>query len=336
MRYILVGAGAIGASIGGLLAEAHREVVLVARGAHAQALREEGLHLGLPERELHLRLPTVALDELDVRESDVLVLAVKSQHSEGVLSQLAALPIGHRTVGETTPVLCAQNGISNEDAALRHFARVHGACVNLPATHLEPGRIEANGAPLSGVLQVGTYPHGIDATDTQLVADLRESGFSATAREDVMAWKRAKLLRNVGNALEVLCGGGGGGDPPGTPAGYDEAVRAVSQRAAHEARACLAAAHLSVISDQAYTASLADQAQPMPIGGRPRQGGSTWQSVQRRQGSVETDYLNGEIVRLGRLHQVPTPTNEAIQSRMRTLMRTGTQPWSINPEELLT
>ncbi|MGH3502087.1 MAG: ketopantoate reductase family protein, partial [Nocardioidaceae bacterium] len=194
--------------------------------------------------------------------------------------------------------------------------------------------VEANGVPLSGVLQIGTYPHGNDATDAQLVADLLASGFAATARDDVMAWKRAKLMRNVGNALEVLCGGGR--NQRGKPEEYDDAVREVSRRAAHEARACFAAAQMSVTSDEDYEASPADQAQSVPIAGRPRQGGSTWQSVQRGQGSVETDFLNGEIVRLGRLHQVATPTNEAIQSRMRTVVRAGTHPQPINPAELLT
>ena len=59
----------------------------------------------------------------------------------------------------------------------------------------------------------------------------------------------------------------------------------------------------------------------MPIAGRRRQGGSTWQSVARGQGSVETDYLNGEIVRIGRLYGVATPVNENIQARMRAAIR---------------
>ncbi|EDX26561.1 hypothetical protein SSAG_06252 [Streptomyces sp. Mg1] len=45
MRYIIIGAGAIGATIGGRLAESGREVVLVTRGAHAEALRADGLQL---------------------------------------------------------------------------------------------------------------------------------------------------------------------------------------------------------------------------------------------------------------------------------------------------
>ena len=49
------------------------------------------------------------------------------------------------------------------------------------------------------------------------------------------------------------------------------------------------------------------------IEGRPRAGGSTWQSVARGAGSVETDYLNGEIVLLGRQFGVATPVNALLQ-----------------------
>jgi hypothetical protein len=71
------------------------------------------------------------------------------------------------------------------------------------------------------------------------------------------------------------------------------------------------------------------------VGGHPRQGGSTWQSVQRGHGSVETDFLNGEIVRLGRLHQIPTPLNSTIQLRMRTRHPNDFQTQSLDPIELL-
>lgn len=49
MRYIIVGAGAVGGAIGGRLAEAGHDVVLVARGAQYEALRTGGLRLTTPD-----------------------------------------------------------------------------------------------------------------------------------------------------------------------------------------------------------------------------------------------------------------------------------------------
>jgi 2-dehydropantoate 2-reductase len=49
------------------------------------------------------------------------------------------------------------------------------------------------------------------------------------------------------------------------------------------------------------------------IPGAPRGGGSSWQSLARGTGSIETDYLSGEISLLGRTHGVRTPVNALMQ-----------------------
>ena len=57
MRYIIIGAGAVGGTIGGQLFAAGHEVVLVARGPHYEALREGGLQLATPHDLLTLPFP---------------------------------------------------------------------------------------------------------------------------------------------------------------------------------------------------------------------------------------------------------------------------------------
>lgn len=95
MRYIIIGAGAVGGVVGGRLAGAGCEVVLVARGAHQVALRERGLRLRVPDGEFVQRLPVVGgpaeLGEL--RADDVLVLAVKTQDSEAALRAWGPAPV---------------------------------------------------------------------------------------------------------------------------------------------------------------------------------------------------------------------------------------------------
>ena len=167
MRYIIIGAGAVGGAIGGRLAEAGCEVVLVARGAHRAALSEGGLRLRVPEGELTYRLPVVdgpgALGEL--RADDVLVLTVKTQDSEAALATWGPAPVaGGGTAAERLPVVCAQNGVESPRLALRRFRHVYGVCVWLPATYVEPGVVSAHGSPLTGILSLGRYPHGTDET----------------------------------------------------------------------------------------------------------------------------------------------------------------------------
>jgi 2-dehydropantoate 2-reductase len=331
MRYVILGAGAIGATIGGRLAEGGCDVTLVGRGEHAAAVQRNGLVLAMPDGVSLLPIPMLTMDQLRLSAADVLILAVKSQDTAQLLNQLAAIGVEDGVRVDDLPVFCAQNGIANEDAALRCFSRVYGVCVNVPATHVEPGVIEAAGSPVSGVLQLGRYPAGPpDDLVHSVAADLSRCGLTSSVHADVMPWKRAKLLSNLANALQVLCTGGlqrraaaGGG-----------AVGEVMARLRAEASACFTAAGWIVTDAQAYRAETSGF-EVVAVGGRPRSGGSTWQSVERGLPTVETDFLNGEVVRLGRLHGVPTPVNAAVQARMREITRRSLTPRSLEPADLL-
>jgi 2-dehydropantoate 2-reductase len=61
-----------------------------------------------------------------------------------------------------------------------------------------------------------------------------------------------------------------------------------------------------------------------------RGGGSSWQSLARGAGRIETDFLNGEVVLLGRLYGVATPVNARLQSLARELAREGAAPASVD------
>jgi 2-dehydropantoate 2-reductase len=330
MRYVILGAGAIGATIGGRLAETGCDVALVGRGEHAAVVKRNGLVLAMPDRVSRLRIPMVTMAELRLRAADVLILAVKSQDTAQLLNELAAVGVEDDAPVADIPVFCAQNGVANEDAVLRCFSHVYGMCVNVPATHLEPGVIEAAGSPVSGILQLGRYPASRpDDLVRAVAADLDRSGLTSFVRADVMAWKRAKLLSNLVNALQVLCIGGVQRRP-----GADGLLGEVVARLRAEATACFAAAGWTVTDATAYQAEAAGF-QIAPVGGRSRSGGSTWQSVERGLPTVETDFLNGEVVRLGRLYGVPTPVNGAVQARMREITRRSLPPGSLEPAELL-
>jgi 2-dehydropantoate 2-reductase len=72
-----------------------------------------------------------------------------------------------------------------------------------------------------------------------------------------------------------------------------------------------------------------------PVGGARRGGGSSWQSLQRSTGSIEADYLNGEIALVGRMHGVATPVNELLQRLANEAARAGRPPGSTAAEDLL-
>ncbi|MFE9393908.1 ketopantoate reductase family protein [Streptomyces flavidovirens] len=306
MRYIIIGAGAVGGTIGGRLAEGGHDVVLVARGAHYEALRARGLRLTTPEGTRTHQLPVVRRPEdlgPYLRPDDVLILSVKTQDSTVALDAWSARPVsGGGTAGELLPLVCAQNGVESERLALRRFRHVYAMCVWLPATHTEPGSVSAAGAPVSGMLHLGRYPAGADDTAREIAADLEKSRFLAPVVPDVMRWKYAKLLSNLANSIEAVSG-----------IVASEEAQALFQRALAEGQAVLAAAGIEATPPAEQAEARDGRITFEPFDGSERGGGSSWQSLSRGTGTIEADYLNGEITLLGRLHGVPTPVNDALQ-----------------------
>lgn len=328
MRHIIIGAGAVGGVVGGLLASVGKDVVLVARGPQLAALRAGGLEVTTAAGTVRVR-PGVSAgpDDVDLRPDDVLVLAVKSQDTADALAAWSDRPVaGGGTAAERLAVVCAQNGVDNERAALRVFARVIAMCVWLPATYLEPGRVSAGGTPVPGVLTLGhawAAPADGDDLLAEYAQELDDAGFRAPVAADVMAWKYTKLLTNLANAVEALCG-----------SLRDDDARELAARADAEGRAVLRAAGIVTLDDAVHDAARAGF-RVERLSGQERGGGSSWQSLARGAGSIESDHLNGEIVLLGRLHGVPTPVNAVLQRRARQAAAAGARPGATTAEELL-
>jgi 2-dehydropantoate 2-reductase len=318
MRFIVYGAGAIGGAIGGRLFEAGHDVTVIARGDHLLALQDDGLTLVSPDSSATLRLPAVGNPaEADLRDGDVVIMAMKSQDTTPALAALAThAPPGIR-------VVCAQNGVENERVALRFFADVYAAAVMLPATHLEPGVVVAHLAPTTGLLDLGRYPEGVDTAAEEVSAALSGATFGSQPRPDIMRWKYRKLILNLGNAVEAVCG--------------PEAARStpLARMARAEGEACLQAAGIDAVSIEEDRARRGNVFELRPVPGHERRGGSSWQSLARGRGSVETDYLTGEIVLLGRLHRVPTPVNDLLQRLASRMAAEGLPPGSVAAEDVL-
>lgn len=318
MRYVVIGAGAVGGTLAARLYEAGREVLLVARGRHLDALRERGLQFDDPDRSRTLPLPVVAIpSDIDWRYDDVVFLSTKTQDSENVLDALrAAFP--------EVPVICAQNGVANERFTASRFTNVQSMCVMLPAEHLEPGRVVAYSAPVPGILDVGTYPQGTNELTAQIATDLRAAGFSSRADNAIMRWKYRKLLRNLGNAAEAACGG------------QDPDLITLDAMAQSEGERCLAAAGIALVSTREERERRGDLISLRIVGGRTRRGGSSWQSLERRTRSIETEFLNGEIVTLGRQFGVPTPVNAMLQQVVVSMAHNNEPPGNRRAVDLLT
>jgi 2-dehydropantoate 2-reductase len=318
VRFVVYGAGAIGGTVGARLHQSGHDVLLIARGSHHDALAADGLTFETPEERVSLRIPVARGPEsIEFHDDDVVLLTMKGQDT------IAALDALRDAAGTGVPVVCMQNGVENERVALRRFPRTYGCLVMLPATHLEPGSVQSFGTKLTGSLDVGVYPHGTDSLCSAVCEALSASQFESTPREDIMRFKHAKLIANLSNAIQAVCG---------QDVDSDELV----ERVASEGRTVLRAAGIEYeVPDVDDISGRWKRWGVRPIGDAPRQGGSTWQSVVRGTGQVEVDYLNGEIVLRGRLLGKPTPVNELLVELVWQTVREGRQPGWLTPAEVL-
>lgn len=135
MKFTVIGAGAIGGTIGARLARAGHEVLLCdADPAHVAAVNARGLQIVGPVEEFTVPVPAITPEELPVPLTGVVLVAVKTQHTTSVADLLRG-----RVAGDTT-VVSVQNGLTFDvlaDAVGRE--RVLACFVNFGADYLEPG-----------------------------------------------------------------------------------------------------------------------------------------------------------------------------------------------------
>ena len=291
MRIIVYGIGAIGGAIAAQLSFSGHTVIGIARGRQLDAIRASGLSLSTPQGTRTARFPVHADPaEISFRPDDVVFLTMKTPDTLGALQRLNAAGVGAQ------PIFCFQNGVANEPLALRFFANVYGVTVMLPADYDTPGEIAAYFAPKTGAFDIGRYPSGTDDTVEKLCGVLSASGFIVDPRDNVMSSKYRKLLANLRNIIDAALG-------------EAELQQKWYAKARAEAEAVLTAAGISWDKSDAMAR---EELTISAIPGRVRVGSSTLQSIVRGTGSLETDFLNGEIVLLGRLHGMATPVNAAL------------------------
>jgi 2-dehydropantoate 2-reductase len=317
MRFVIYGAGAIGGVVGARLFQHGHDVVLIARGAHYEAIRDQGLRIRSPIDDVTLPIPVVDHPaRLTLTSDDVVCLAMKSQDTIGACEALDAC------VPPDISVACFQNGVENERVVLRHYADTYAVCVMSPTSHIDPGVVIAQSAPVSGLLDIGRYPDGLDDRAEQIAAALNASTFHSVPRRDVMRWKYTKLLMNLANSIEATI----------SP---DPAVKDLARRVRSEGEAVLRVAGINFASRDEDKERRADRMHVQPVDGQMRGGGSSWQSLARGTRAIEVDYLNGEIVTLGRLHGVPTPANALMQRVANEQARLGAPPQSVPIDRVL-
>jgi 2-dehydropantoate 2-reductase len=316
MRFIVYGAGGIGSIMGGHLARTGHDVILIGRPGHVGAIKEHGLRLITPTGTTYvIKIPAVTgPEQIDFIKDDVVFLCMKGQNTEGAMKDLSA-------VTRDLPIFCFQNGVRNEEIAAKYFQKVYGVMVRVGSVYLNDGEVLARRDP-PGWYIMGCYPEGIDALTEKVAEELRTAGYFVKTTSDVMPYKWGKLMLNVSNAVGAITN---------SPR---ESMMTISRAVAEESRAIVEEAGIKWISQEQVSKEWPEITAPVRGRINTEAQSSTWQSLTRYQGSVETEFLNGEIVRVAKRLGKRAPINERLLRISQEMAANHEPPGKYTPSQL--
>jgi 2-dehydropantoate 2-reductase len=295
MKVCVLGSGAMGSSIGGLLADAGSEVYLIDTWAeHVNVMNSQGLKLrvGPSDRTVKVRAAT---DCRGIGQADLIIVLVKSFHTREAIKD--AGPI----IGDKTVIMSLQNGLGNEEIIEDVVGKEHvlGGRTFAGGSVLAPGYVSTNiaGKP--------TYIGELDGSTTERVTRITEefkrAGLLTTVSSNIVGIMWDKLLVNV--ATGALCGitrlpyGG----LYKMPELMDCALEAVSEGMA------VAKASGVKVSTKDPKEAWFKASEGLPEDFKP----SILQSLEKGL-RTEIDFINGAVVRCGEKCGIPTPVNKTL------------------------
>lgn len=198
MRFLVLGAGAVGGYFGGRLAAAGSDVTFIARGAHLDALQTRGLRIDSPKGAVELPQVRATDDPSSIGPVDIVFFTVKLYHTEAATALLPPL------IGPDTVVVPFQNGVEAVDVLTRAVGREHaaGGTAFVAAVIAEPGVIRhtANETLTFGEAN-GTRSPRLE----RLLEACRAAGFQARLSENIEVdiWSKFVWLSTLSGVTTV-------------------------------------------------------------------------------------------------------------------------------------
>jgi 2-dehydropantoate 2-reductase len=317
-RIAVIGAGAVGSTIGALLSRAGQDVFLIGRPKQVAAIRKHGLHIDGALGSFIVQVPVA--EKLDF-QPDLALLTVKTQ--DVVPAVQVSLPFL-----TDTPLVTLQNGLRSDDlvAGMVPPQQIVSAVVSIIATYLTPGTVTVISP---GSLVIG---HPFAATEPLLpmVAEILNQAIPTQFSANIRGAHWLKLLVNVNNALPAIT------NFTVQEVYADPYLSQVMIRLLREGLAVVTRAGIKLESLPDVSVTLIRLLGRLPVRLAARLAaakvrrtvstlpvlGSTLQSL-RRHRSTEIDYLNGEIVRLGTEVGVQTPLNAMMVEMVHRVEKQG-------------
>jgi len=294
MRIAIMGSGGLGGYFGARLAQGGAaDVHFVARGAHLEAMRRDGLRIDGPQA-IHLPRVSVTSDPREIGSADVVMLCVKLWDTESAIAQLRPL------VGPDTAVISFQNGVLKDQALRAAFdpRQVMGGVGYVATTISAPGVIRQTG-PMQRLL-FGEFDGSRSARGEALLQACLAGGIQAELSSDIVReiWQKYVFLVGLSGTTTAI-------RLPIGPIRSNRQTRAFLLDVMREVVAVGRAHGVALPEDYAQVRlQLADDVAPDMT--------SSMHHDLQRGNRLEVRWLAGGVVELGAAKGVPTPLNRAI------------------------
>ncbi len=294
MRIAVMAAGAVGGYFGARMVAAGHDVAFIARGAHGDAIRRNGLTIESPLGNLYLKNVEVTDDPKQVGAVDVVFFAVKLWDTEAAGEQTRAL------IGPQTRAITLQNGVDSVErlAPILGSDATIGGATYIVARIARPGVILHTGA--SAKVLCGRLDGRRDALLAGYIEQTKGANIDIELTDHMLLhlWKKFVLLSGTSSMTSSTR------QPLGVIRDDDD-MRAFFYKLMHDTMAVGQAAGVRFPPD--FQAELDHLVASFP---------STMKASMANDleagNRLELDWLAGKVVALGRKYGVPTPAQEAV------------------------
>ena len=308
MRIAAMAAGAVGGYFGARMAAAGHDVFFIARGAHFEAMRKNGLKIESVHGDLHLPKPNVTDDPKSVGPVDVVLFAVKLWDTEKAAE--AARPL----LGRNTRVITLQNGVDSYERIAPIVGRERAIPgVTYVVTVIDRPGVIKEASQFQNII-CGTIDGRADASLAAFVQAAKSAGINITQSDNIERdrWHKFIFLSATSGATALTRSSMG-------PILADPDTRALFRNIMAETLAVGRAKGIAL--DPGFVDERMAFAEKNVTPGMK----ASMANDLDRGNRLELDWLAGQVSRLGKELKVPTPVNDTIYAALK-LHRMGSRP----------
>lgn len=311
MKYAVIGLGAVGSIVGGLLIRSGEDVVLIGKKNQVDIINQNGITINGIKGSILVKNAHASSDLSYIKDVDLIIICVKSQDTQNLANNLK------QYIKKSALILSLQNGVRNSNILSQITGnKAISGVVLFNAVYSKPGEVNLT---IRGGLLIeaeDSYSEAIDG----LLKSFKMVGFNSKSMDNLQGFQWSKLIVNLQNAVTALTG------QTIKESILDSASRSILIATMKEGMYVLEKSGISIktLPDMdpkkiinrlsSYNSII------LKIGSKlmrlQNARTSMWQSLSRGK-RTEIDYINGEIVNLAKKNNFKAPINEKLVEKVK-------------------